>query len=256
MIIAVMCVRNEEYHLPTFLKHLRKYVDGFVVLDDGSTDNTLDILKNEPKMLKIIKRPVTNKLDWDEKGNRKKLLKETYKISKDKDNTWVLCCDPDERFETRFLKRLRDLTNEKKVYGVHFRELFGDKNHYRCDGIWNGKLKYIFFPLSKKMDFDSTYIYRHHIPWYYAEISNNLELLEYNLYHFKMLKSYDRLKRADLYNKLDPDKKMQPVGYDYLYDLNGIKLQKVKFKNRYDYKNIPDDLKKFSELKELKKNNT
>ena len=35
-----MCVRNEEYYLPTFLSHIRRYVDGFVVLDDGSTDNS------------------------------------------------------------------------------------------------------------------------------------------------------------------------------------------------------------------------
>ena len=66
MLIAIMCVRNEEYHLPTFLDHIRDYVDGFVVLDDGSTDNTIKILENEPKMLKIIKNKVTNKLDWDE----------------------------------------------------------------------------------------------------------------------------------------------------------------------------------------------
>lgn len=52
MLYAVMCVRNEEYHLQSFLNHLRKYVDGFIDLDDGSSDKTLDILKNEPKMIK------------------------------------------------------------------------------------------------------------------------------------------------------------------------------------------------------------
>ena len=113
MLIAVMCVRNEEYHLPSFLNHIRDYVDGFVVLDDGSTDNTINILKNEEKMLKIIENPVTNKLNWDEDTNRIKLLKEAFKVSKDKENTWVICCDPDERFEIRFLKRMKKILSER-----------------------------------------------------------------------------------------------------------------------------------------------
>ena len=60
MLIAVMCIRNEERHLPTFLKHIRDYVDGFVVLDDGSTDKSIEIVNNEPKLLKLIKK-ITNK---------------------------------------------------------------------------------------------------------------------------------------------------------------------------------------------------
>ena len=243
MLIAVMCVRNEEYYLPSFLKHIRKFVDGFVVLDDGSSDNTLKILENEEKVLKIIKKAVTNKVDWDEAKNRKELLRATYNVSPDKDNTWVLCCDPDERFEIRFLKNVRRLCKGNNVYGLHFREIHNNKNIYRCDGIWNEKKKYILFPLKENMNFDKVYLNRHHIDWFYNDLIDYKIMTDYDLYHLKMLKKSDRIKRVNLYNEIDPNKKMQVIGYDYLIDESNAEYKKIKFKNRYKYCFIPNDLK-------------
>ena len=97
------------------------------------------------------------------------------------------------------------------------------------------------------MDFDTIYKYRHHIHWFYNEVADRCELTEYNLYHLKMLKKIDREKRADLYNKLDPQKIIQPIGYDYLFDNSNFKLQKICFKKRYAYSKLPDDLKKLNE---------
>ena len=248
MLLAIMCVRNEEYYLPTFLEHIRDYVDGFVVLDDGSTDHTIEILEKEPKVLKIIKNKVTNKIDWDEADNRKKLLRESYKVSPDKDNTWVICCDPDERFETRFLRKMKKVCKPDvfKVYGVHFREVHDNYKTYRVDGIWNDKYKYILFPLKKQMTFDEIYKQRHHINWFYDDIKDCLEMTKYNLYHLKMLKKEDRIKRAKLYDQLDPDKKMQAIGYDYLYDETNMVLKKIKFIQKYEYSLIPEDMKTYN----------
>ena len=84
------------------------------------------------------------------------------------------------------------------------------------------------------------YHQEHHIPWHYQELNGKELLLNYNLYHLKMIKQSDREARAALYNKLDPDKKMQPIGYDYLTDESNLKLIKIPKSASYDLSTIPE----------------
>ena len=92
------------------------------------------------------------------------------------------------------------------------------------------------------MDFD--YGRNHHFSWAYKEILDNVCELNYDMYHLKMIKPSDRQARARLYNKLDPQKQMQAIGYDYLTDETGMKLTTVDEVNHpYDTNCIPEDLK-------------
>ncbi len=242
-IICVMCCYNEEKNLRDCILSLSPYVDQFVIYDDGSTDNSIASIKDLPKVTKIIENK--EKEGWMERNNRKVLLEEAKKLSK-YDNPWVLCVDPDERFEERFLKKLRKITRKYNdldiVLHVKFRELWNDLDHYRVDYVWNTKNKGLLFKLSNKMTFD--YSQEHHIPWAYREIVNNTKFLNYNLYHLKMIKEQDRIDRKNLYNKLDPNKKMQKIGYDYLVDEENIKLRKVNFINKFNLEYVPDYYKR------------
>ena len=49
-----------------------------------------------------------------------------------------------------------------------------------------------------------------------------------NLYHLKMITRARREARRDLYNRLDPDRRFQPIGYDYLADDQGAVLKPIR----------------------------
>lgn len=227
-VAAIMCIKNEEKYLQGFLDHIRNYVDYVIALDDGSTDNTINILENDSLVKKIIKKEYHESEDWNELANRIEILTEAKNMKAD----FVLCCDPDERFEENFLKQIKVLVKNNNLYGVYFRELWDSNMQYRIDGIWGQKAKYILFPLSEQMDF--SYDRNHHIPWHYKEIENKKILLDYNLYHFKMVDKKEREKRKNLYNKIDPNKEMQAIGYDYLTDEENINLVKIPTEKMYD----------------------
>ncbi len=237
-IVLAMCVRNEELNIDGCLSHAEKYVDDIVIFDDHSTDNTIKHAKKHPKVTKIITNNTRH--SWQERENRKILLT-TIRDIFEKRPVWVLCIDADERFETSFLKNLRNLAKKHRqgnvAITVHFRELWDDIDHFRIDKIWGQKRKGIFFKLTDKMTFQ--YENEHHIPWYYQELSGKELLLDYNLYHLKMIKPKDREARAKLYNKLDPNKKMQSIGYDYLTDTTGLKKSTIPIGKEYDKSSVP-----------------
>lgn len=238
-IIAVLCTYNEQLNIDGCLNHLEKYVDKIVIFDDGSTDQTIAIAQKHKKVARIIENP--HKTFWNERKNRETVLQEAFLVSQ-KENVWALCVDADERFEQSFLTNLRSIikeyANEKSALALHFRELWDNPDQYRTDGVWGQKRKAILFELSDQMTFD--YPQEHHIPWYYRELHDKEILLDYNIYHLKMIKPRDRKKRADLYNRLDPDKKMQPIGYDYLTDTTGIELTKITPNQTFNHSTVPD----------------
>lgn len=238
---AVIAVKNEALYMQGFFDHLREYVDGFIVLDDGSTDDTPDIIRKERKVVSCLRNKPHDEFGWDERGNRIALLNEARKCGADV----VLCCDADERYETAWLKNLRRLArecrSEKKCVGLKECELWDAPDQYRVDGVWDTKKKYVLFPLSGHMTFDRTMFQKHHIHWFYDQI-RNLEMAPYHLYHLKMIRPEDRRERAELYERLDPEHKLQKRGYRYLTDGNLLQLKKIPESEAYDYSTVPAEL--------------
>jgi hypothetical protein len=98
LLVGVTRIRNEELILRDSLDYLGKHVDAIVAYDDASTDRTVDILREHPKVALIVANGA-----WEEdikarrlaEGRHRGLLLELARTQLPHD--WMLCFDPDER---------------------------------------------------------------------------------------------------------------------------------------------------------------
>lgn len=134
-LLAMMVVRNEadRYLLPV-LSHLAKYVDGMVFLDDASTDRTAEICQAQKKTFRY--RRLTEPLFTTDESVLRTIL---WEMTVELEPTWILALDADELLETKIIKELPALANQKSFDLVAFPiyHFWGDLFHYRVDHYWN-----------------------------------------------------------------------------------------------------------------------
>lgn len=117
-LVGITRVRNESLILGDTLDYVGEQVDAIVAYDDASTDGTLDILLNHPKVAMVIGNTL-----W-ESDTVARLSAETrhrgllLQLARSKLNfDWTLCFDADER-----------ITGD-------LREFIGSESVARCNGI-------------------------------------------------------------------------------------------------------------------------
>lgn len=243
-IVCVMQLRNEAGWIEGALAHLRAHVDGFIALDDGSTDGTAEILRREPKLLELLSNPPAGPHRWDEPGNRRRLLEAARRHGAG----WVLACDADERFETLFLQHLHAIVDslpEDRLacLSLSYRELWDAPDRMRDDGDWGCKTRAALFRLPQQIAFDAAPAL--HGPWFPDAVARHGAMYRsyYRLYHLRMVRREDRLARRARYQALDPEARLQPAGYDHLTDEGpGLRLAAVTPERGYDPASLPPAL--------------
>jgi glycosyltransferase involved in cell wall biosynthesis len=234
-IIALTQVKDEQERIPGWLENVAPAVDGIVALDDGSTDDSASLLREHPKLLELMQNEPGG--DWDERANQNALVRAGRRHGAD----WLLCLDADERLETRFVQDSHTVVEEAEAAGIRvlcftLRELWGDPDHYRVDGLWDNKrLSRLFRNVEGHRRFDPRRWHRFWMPLeLVADLENNSHITDFHLYHLSMIDRAEREQRVRKFEALDPENLYQRIGYRYLVDEERLELAAVDHRHRYE----------------------
>jgi (heptosyl)LPS beta-1,4-glucosyltransferase len=93
-ISAIIITKNEEEMIANCISSVWPFVDEIIVVDSGSTDNTIELAKRE--RAKVIESDATTFKDWRNVGLREAT------------SDWVLYIDADERVTPKLAKEIRE----------------------------------------------------------------------------------------------------------------------------------------------------
>jgi hypothetical protein len=204
-VVAVFSYRYDQHLVPDLIANLAPVVDGWVAYDDRASDG---IFSSEPR-------------------RRHALIAAAYEAGAD----WILAMDPDERLENAVADRIGHLISgsTQVAWGFCCREMYTPAS-YRVDGAWGQKMQHRLFGAYHPDRYRSKDL---HGAWFPDDIGLRLKDSGLNLYHLKMIEPKRRVARRDLYNRLDPDRRLQQIGYDYLADEAGMILEAVPAGREY-----------------------
>ena len=199
-----MIVKNEaDRYLRRMLKSAREYITDAVIIDDGSTDDTValchDMLGAVPH--KIIENGESCfHSEW-----RLRRQQWTETIATDPD--WILFLDADEIFEDGFKTGVKELISNRSNSVYLFRLYdFWDEEHYREDGLWQAHK--IYRPFMLRYDKNTRYTFNEtdqhcgRMPANVFELK--YELSSYRLKHYGWADKNERTRKFKRYMDLDP----------------------------------------------------
>lgn len=226
-ILALLQFHNEMRFLPDYFRNVAPRVDGIIALDDGSTDGSGEFVRRQPSVLSLVRIPPRSPHEWDEPRNRRLLVEAALRHNPD----WLIAVDADERLERGFRKRAISEIERAEMeghlaYAVRFRELWDSPHTYRVDGIWGRKVRARLFRARPDHEFDPRALHGHWAPLN-SKHNGRYPVADLVIYHLRMIERGDRLLRRDRYRRLDPDNRWQRVGYDYLVEEEGLRLERL-----------------------------
>ncbi|GKU80702.1 glycosyltransferase [Niallia sp. NCCP-28] len=115
---VILPVLNEEFFLPLYLESVSEFADEVVILDGGSTDKSLEIIRDYQQKMNIVlfeKKqnglPYTD--DWNESAARNFLLDQAK-------GKWIAAIDADEIFDDRIRTILPGLMKKRNINILEF----------------------------------------------------------------------------------------------------------------------------------------
>jgi Glycosyl transferase family 2 len=148
-LICLLPARNAAQELPGFLESAGSFCDAIVALDDGSTDQTAEILGASPLVKTLLRNPRREDFrGWDDSLNRNRLLSAAAGLEPE----WIISVDADERIDNSDADALRCFLETDALPGCAYRfqwlQMREDAHHYFPEIIWIPRL-FAFAPGQK-----------------------------------------------------------------------------------------------------------
>lgn len=203
-ITLAMLVRNEGgRYLEGVLQHAARYVDEAVILDDASSDNTVEVCE---RTLQGIPHTIVSNPE-PSFHNEIVLRKQLWDLTVQTNPHWILILDADEIFEDRAIQDLKLLAShpDAEVYYFRLYDMWNE-NHYREDTYWQAHLHYRPLMVRFKPSFCCQW---RETPQHCGRFPMNITELkgacsELRLKHLGWMKPEDRLSKFQRYMELDP----------------------------------------------------
>jgi hypothetical protein len=203
-IIGIMKVKDEEDILPVMLEQ-SKWLDGLVVLDNGSIDNTNKILQECPLVLDCIYD--------DSLFNEVVMSKKLLEIASKYNSEWYAEVDADEIFDKEIyeVKNINLSEYNTIAYNIHY---MVDGMCYKMYKNWMRIYRNLGSELIDNLD------KVHSLHWGKNPIPKENRKIYYSnipVYHYQ-IRSYEQgMRKYKRYiEELDPELKYQPNGYEHL----------------------------------------
>jgi glycosyltransferase involved in cell wall biosynthesis len=131
-LVCMLRVKDGILFIHEWLKNMDKLVDEIVVVDNGSTDGTYEVLQTHPKVVDIARTHGFHE-------GRDKIL--AYEMARKRNPDWMLWLDVDEIFEERLTRsRLNKMMNSKIFKKYYFRRFHFHRDKFHVEGGYD-KLK-------------------------------------------------------------------------------------------------------------------
>lgn len=154
-IIALLPIKNEGWILETCLQSLVGIADEIIAIDDGSTDNSVKILKKYNTTIIPFRKDL--EISWAEHSIRQKLLE----AGREHNGTHFICIDGDEAFSPDFQKNGRDIILKMKPgdkLELKWITLWLSTSTYRNDGLYKELYKDFIFCDDKKSNYPYAFL--------------------------------------------------------------------------------------------------
>jgi glycogen(starch) synthase len=209
-------VKNGERFAEECLRDLSAYVDEIVLVDDGSTDRTVQIARSFPKVTSVVRW----EKDFFHEGIDRNVV---LALAKNSNPDWILLPDIDEVFEDRFKEEVHRMMEEPDVslYAFLFCHFWRSKSHFRVDGKWGRETRE--FPIPRMVRNEPGLRYPVHRALGTAQITGvrgRAIVSDLRVKHYGHLYEDISREKVRLYASLDPG-----VDYSYMVDETGLELE-------------------------------